>query len=170
MSRGLLILAALLAGLAGLGSFLFLAGDRESPAGDGASVPSGHEVGFELYQANCMACHGGEGQGRRGHFPPLADHVPEMLGRDGGRAYLIDVILFGVTGETQVQGITYDGYMPGMPQLADQDIARILNYLAHAWGNDNELSAGFEPYAAKEIAERRADEKTPGKVGESQPR
>ncbi|MCP1727406.1 mono/diheme cytochrome c family protein [Natronospira proteinivora] len=130
----------------------------------------GHELGYTLYEANCMACHGGDGQGREGDFPPLAGHVPEMLDRDGGRTYLIDVLVHGVAGETVIQGVSYNGFMPGFDQLSDEQLAELLNYLAHAWDNEQALPEHHEAITPAEVEERREHDPHPREVGESQPR
>lgn len=165
-----LLIAALFAVIAGVLLFLCLNTDDAEQDVDISVVPEGHEAGYAVYEAACMACHGGEGQGRRGQFPPLVGHVPDMLGRDGGRAYLVDVVLNGVAGPTVIDGVHYDGFMPPSRHLSDEDIAALLNYLAHAWGNEDTLPADHAPFVAAEVAERREQTRSPREVAKEQPR
>jgi mono/diheme cytochrome c family protein len=99
----------------------------------------------------CASCHQATGQGVPGAFPPLVGHVPELYNAQGGHDYLINLLLYGLQGEIQVQGQTYNGVMPGWQQLSDEEIADLLNYTATAWGNNAQLQ-NFEPYEAADIA------------------
>lgn len=131
-----------------------------APAADGAAV----------YAANCAACHQASGAGVPGAFPPLADgHAPEVLAADGGRAYLIRAVVFGVQGPIEVQGQTYAGLMPSWQQLSDAEIAAVLNHVLTEWGNEAELSAGFEPISADEVGAAAEEGLAPAEVLELRP-
>lgn len=166
LNRLLLVVALLLSTLAGLLLFCW----SGSGSGHDAAPSAEFEWGESLYEQNCMACHGAEGQGRTGHFPPLEGHVPEMLAREGGRQYLIDVQLYGVAGKTEIQGVSYDGFMPGFERLSDEEIAAILEFLSHAWNNTQALPSDHQPWDAAEVGERRDLGRSPRDVGKSQPR
>lgn len=111
------------------------------------------QEGESVYSSNCAACHQGNGQGIPSAFPPLAGHVPDLLAAENGRTYLIDVLLYGLSGEINVQGTTYNGAMPGWAQLTDEQLAAVLTYIATGW--DNELPEDFEPFTAEEVAAER---------------
>ena len=113
------------------------------------------DVGETTFQSNCVACHQAEGQGIPGAFPPLAGHVPELLAPEGGRTYLIHVLLYGLQGQINVAGQSYNGAMPAWPQLSDEQIAGVLTHIATAWENEAELAEGFEPFTADEVAAER---------------
>jgi mono/diheme cytochrome c family protein len=114
--------------------------------------------GEELYLRNCASCHQASGEGVPGVFPPLVRHVPVLEAAEGGRAYLINMMLYGVQGEMEVLGERYNGVMPGWRGLSDEAIADILNYISVAWGNAEELPEGFTAYTPEEIAAQREPE------------
>jgi mono/diheme cytochrome c family protein len=134
-----------------------------------AERPQWQAQGGRVYQRQCRACHQADGSGIPGTFPPLAGQLPELLAREGSRAYLIDGLLYGIAGEIEVGGRTYRGMMPGFARLDDGDLASLLNYIARAWGNEADLPEDFEPFAADEVAERRGRGLRPHEVGESRP-
>lgn len=108
--------------------------------------------GEAVYTSNCTGCHQANGQGIAGAFPPLAEHAVNLLRADGGRDYLANLQLYGLQGPIEVLGATYNGNMPAWKQLSDDDIADVLNYVLHTWGNDELLPDDFELYSPDEIA------------------
>lgn len=105
--------------------------------------------GAAIYAANCSSCHGAHGQGVTGAFPPLAGHVAEIAAREGGRAYLIDSLLYGLMGAISVRGVTYNNAMPGWSQLVDEDIAAVLEHIVALDGPT------VAPFSAAEVAAER---------------
>lgn len=93
------------------------------------------QAGKKIFNANCAACHQPNGQGMPGMFPPLAksDYVAKLLKEGNGN--LIDVPLKGHNGSLTVNGQDYNGSMPSMSQLSDQDLANTLTYVVNSWGN-----------------------------------
>ena len=87
--------------------------------------------GGALYQTYCMGCHQAEGQGMPGTFPPLANS--DYLMADASRA--IETVLNGLNGPIEVNGKNYNGTMPPMGHLKDEEIAEILSYIMSSWGN-----------------------------------
>src|SRR5690625_2019762 len=121
-----------------------------------AELPSGSAV-----YAPCSGCHQANGQGVPGAFPPLAGHAVELFEADPG--YLANTVSFGLQGPIEVDGMTYNGLMPGWQSLSDAEIAAVLNYILTDWGND----VGEEPpYDAEFIAEQRQLDLTPSDVHE----
>lgn len=104
------------------------------------------------YTANCAACHQATGQGVPGAFPPLAGHAPELAAADGGREYLIEVVLYGLQGEITVLGNRYNAVMAPLGHMSDEAVANAINYALHAWENDARLPEDFAPIAPEEVA------------------
>ena len=105
-------------------------------------------AGETVFTANCVSCHQATGEGVAGAFPPLAGHVPALYNAD--RSYPINVLLYGLQGEIQVEGQSYNGVMSAWQQLSDDDIANVLNYVSNSWGNADALQ-NFQPYTAADI-------------------
>ncbi len=89
------------------------------------------ERGRDVYLANCSACHQADGSGLSGAFPPLANS--DYLA--GERKDVLAVALFGLSGPITVNNIEYDGVMPSMGYLTDQQLADALSYVLTSWGN-----------------------------------
>jgi mono/diheme cytochrome c family protein len=90
------------------------------------------ERGRRLYEAHCIDCHGRQGEGVAGAYPPLA----------GNRAVTLPVT------SNLVQVVIHGGFAPatagnprpfGMPPfalvLSDAEVAAVLTYLRNAWGH-----------------------------------
>jgi nitrite reductase (NO-forming)/hydroxylamine reductase len=88
--------------------------------------------GEAVFLANCAACHQPNGQGLAGAFPPLAGS--DFL--KGDRKAVMSAALFGLSGPITVNGVEYNGVMPSMGHLPNDDLAAALTYVFGAWGND----------------------------------
>ena len=88
--------------------------------------------GQGVYNANCAACHQPNGQGLAGAFPPLAGS--DFL--QGNREEVISAALFGMTGPITVNGVEYNGVMPSLGHLPDEDLAAAITFVFGSWGND----------------------------------
>lgn len=113
-------------------------------------------AGEAIYNSVCLACHQMTGEGTPYAFPPLANHFPDLVAVEGGREYVIDVVLFGLMGAIDVEGITYNSVMtPHVGMFDDQQVADVLNYVSTAWENAALLPEGFEAFTADEVAGQR---------------
>lgn len=87
--------------------------------------------GADVYGKVCGACHGAEGKGIPGTFPPLA----------GSGAFYGDaknhatIAVKGLSGPITVQGVDYNSAMPAQATLSDYDLACALTYERNSWGN-----------------------------------
>ncbi|MEQ4618797.1 MAG: cytochrome c [Corticimicrobacter sp.] len=105
---------------------------------EGMNVPAnadGQPVadnGRRIYADACLSCHQPLGQGLSTVFPPLrgTDWVT------GSPERLILAVLHGITGPIQVNGTTFNSFMPGFgQQLDDEELVAVLNYIRNSWGN-----------------------------------
>jgi mono/diheme cytochrome c family protein len=126
------------------------------------------QLGETTYIQNCSACHQANGEGIPGAFPPLAGHIPNLYNADGGREYLIKVVLYGLQGQIEVNGMTYNGAMNPWGQLSDEQIAAALNHELTSWGNDQMLN-NFNPILPDEVSAQRGLGLTGTQVLEARP-
>jgi mono/diheme cytochrome c family protein/heme/copper-type cytochrome/quinol oxidase subunit 4 len=127
------------------------------------SVGFDRELGAQVYAANCAACHQASGAGIPSVFPPLAGHAADLYRAEGGRTYLIDVLLYGLQGQITVDGTNYAGAMPGWRQLGDEQIAAVVNHIVVGFEGVVEPD-GFEPIQPAEVAAQRGETLTPAQV------
>lgn len=103
--------------------------------------------GKALYGMYCQSCHGDQGKGVEGVFPPLAK--ADYLMADKKRA--IQAILYGVSGEIKVNGQTYNQPMAGFDGK-DEEVSDILNYIRNSFGNKGGATGPEEVNAARKPA------------------
>lgn len=87
--------------------------------------------GKNLYTSYCENCHMEDGSGLGANIPPLAQ--ADYLKNNQDK--LACIIRNGISEPMMVNGVRYEEPMPGVPQLTEFQIANIINYLNHAWGN-----------------------------------
>lgn len=116
--------------------------ERPGPSATGARArPEALARGGELYQQHCVACHGEQGQGVPGIYPPLA----------GSRAVTL------AQPHNLVQAIRKGGFAPatagnprpfGMPPfgqlLSDDEVAALATFLRQSWGHQAPPVSGPE--------------------------
>ncbi|TVQ89420.1 MAG: hypothetical protein EA397_15280 [Deltaproteobacteria bacterium] len=89
-------------------------------------------VGEGLYKQQCGACHGDDGKGNPGVYPPIANS--DYL---GSTEFHTGIVLNGLAGPIVVNGVRYNGNMQAFaPLLTNLQIAAIVTYERNAWGND----------------------------------
>ena len=98
-----------------------------------APVPAFNATeGAKLYADTCAVCHGAEGKGVPGAFPPLAGD-PVVVASDP--AEHIRTVLNGLKGKA-IGGTPYESEMPAFAgQLSDQQVAAIIDHERTSWGN-----------------------------------
>ena len=85
--------------------------------------------GGAAFQQNCALCHQAAGVGVPGQFPRLAGRVAAISATPKGRAYLIDVLTYGMSGNINVDGQPIFGLMPPFASIPDDAVADILSYV-----------------------------------------
>ena len=128
------------------------------PAKSGVSLeqqepaePSLAELGKSIY-ANCQPCHQASGLGIPGQFPTLVGS--EWVA--GSEKRLIAILLKGLNGPLKVNGVAYNGAMPGWEKvLSNKKIAAVLTYVRSSWGNNYpEISEGQVAALKTELASK----------------
>ncbi len=113
-----------------------------------------HERGKAVYAITCIACHGPDGLGVEGAFPPLKDSGwltgdPETPAK---------IVLRGLQGPVKVKGKQLNSMMPPLTNLDDQQIADVLTFVRQSWTND---AAPVSPDLIKKTRAATKSQKTP---------
>ncbi|MEM7054617.1 MAG: cytochrome c [Pseudomonadota bacterium] len=109
----------------------------------------GLAMGQEPYLRYCASCHGNNGEGKSPAFPPIAGSEWLAMGPES----VALIVLGGLSGEIEVAGQTYRGYMPPMRHVSDQDITALMGFIDDQWAD------WAEPITQAQVTELR------GKVG-----
>jgi nitrite reductase (NO-forming) len=90
------------------------------------------QMGESTFGRICAACHQPNGLGLPGQFPPLArsDYLAKQP-----KEVIIGHLLHGLQGPVTVLGMTYNGTMPPLAFLSDNEIAAVLTYVRASFGN-----------------------------------
>ena len=109
-----------------LRALLFVVGLAAVAAGP---MPSRAADGSGLFTQNCLMCHQAGAVGLPGQFPRLAGRIAAISSQPKGRAYLIDVLTYGMAGKITVDDESIVGLMPPFAQLSNDDVAGVLSYV-----------------------------------------
>jgi nitrite reductase (NO-forming) len=118
----------------------YAGGEIEAPPikTDGDPVLS---LGEATFGRICSQCHQPTGLGIPSIFPPLA-HSDYLAG--ASKEQLVGHILHGLQGPVTVLGQTYNGQMPPLAFLSDDEIAGALTYVRASFGNKLSAVTGTE--------------------------
>jgi uncharacterized protein len=116
--------------------------------------PVVHARGLEVYNRTCIACHGPDGKGVPGAFPPL-DGTTWVT---GDPSVPIRVVLHGIQGPIEVNGQKFENIMPAHVDLNDTEIADVLTYIRQNWSND---ATPIEPAAVGQTRAKYSTRKEP---------
>jgi mono/diheme cytochrome c family protein len=109
-----------------LRALVFVVGVAAAAAGP---LPARAADGSALFIQNCLMCHQSGAVGLPGQFPRLAGRIAAIGSRPKGRAYLIDVLTYGMAGKITVDDQPIVGLMPPFAQLSNDDVAGVLSYV-----------------------------------------
>jgi len=93
------------------------------------------ERGAKLYGQHCAQCHGEQGQGIAGAYPPLAGNRAVTM---GNTANLVQVVLGGGYAPATAGNPRPFGMPPYATVLNDADVAAVLSHIRAGWGNQAE--------------------------------
>ncbi len=88
--------------------------------------------GASIYKNNCEQCHGENGQGEPGAYPPLAGNRKFRLPAHGNVVRII--VSGGFPPSTQGNPRPF-GMPPFGQTLSDADVAAVATYVGNTWGN-----------------------------------
>lgn len=107
----------------------------EAPNGRSGKNIAGFDyatLGPTVFANNCASCHGAQGAGIAGTFPPLAND-PVVNAKDANEH--IRIVLQGLSGKV-INGVKYSAAMPAFAsQLSDQQIAAVIDHERTSWRN-----------------------------------
>ncbi|WP_426661590.1 cytochrome c [Rhodanobacter aciditrophus] len=103
-----------------------------APAPAASAPAASHAQGGELYARQCAACHGKQGEGVPGVYPPL-DGNSSVTGPTATNA-VRSVLLGGFAPATAGNPRPYS-MPPFAQQLSDEEVAAVVNYIRQSWSN-----------------------------------
>ncbi len=89
-------------------------------------------LGEQIYGQQCADCHGASGDGVPNAYPPLAGNRAVRM---HNTANLVQVVLRGGYSPATAGNPRPFGMPPFQMLLSDQEVAAVLSYIRHAWGN-----------------------------------
>ncbi|MCB1247031.1 MAG: cytochrome c [Acidimicrobiia bacterium] len=100
------------------------------------------QLGQQVYTNTCSGCHQPSGTGLPGQIPPLLNN-PVVDDAE----FVKGVVKNGLTGEIEVDGVTYNGTMPSFSTLSDEEIDAVIAYLQNdltvpSTGTETETETG----------------------------
>lgn len=132
-------------------AFLLISCGNENKKEDTASYTTEKQTPLEksiadgkiVYKDFCNQCHRPKGKGVGKTFPPLAgsDWLVDK------RTESIHAVKYGLNGEIQVNGNTYNSAMAPLG-LSDQETADVMNYIMNTWGNTQDEMVTLEEVKA----------------------
>ena len=105
---------------------------RAQPAPAPFKRAASHEQGGKLYAQRCADCHGADGRGVAGVYPPLDGNtsVTEPTGINAIRSVLLGGFAPTTAGNPKPYSMP-----PFAQQLNDEDVAAVVGYIRQSWSN-----------------------------------
>ncbi|MDF7816648.1 HEAT repeat domain-containing protein [Runella sp. MFBS21] len=107
-------------------------------------------MGKEIYgkEGYCVTCHQADGKGLSASgFPPLTGNKWVQ----GSEERLIKIVLKGLMGPLEINGVKYAGQVPMTPYgglLNDKEVAAVLTYVRNSFGNQ---ASAISPEKVKQV-------------------
>lgn len=102
------------------------------PSGERRASASSLERGASVYEQHCASCHGTQGEGIPGAYPPLAGNRAVTMGPVHN---LLQAVLHGGFAPATPGNPRPFGMPPFVLELSERDIADVLSHIRQAWGN-----------------------------------
>ena len=103
------------------------------PAGASPAAPARMlALGEQIYGDHCADCHGADGRGVPNAYPALAGNRAVRM---DNTANLVQVLLRGGYAPATTGNPRPFGMPPFQMLLRDEEVAAVLSYIRHAWGN-----------------------------------
>lgn len=120
--------------LQAIADYLLALPPRSAPAPSPASQiqPSQAERGRLVYTEHCQNCHGKDGMGVSGVYPPLDGNVSVV---EAGGVNATRVVLLGGFAPVTARHPRPYSMPPYAQQLSDADVAAVVTYIRQAWSN-----------------------------------
>ncbi len=105
---------------------------RPQPVTAPFTQAASHEQGGQLYAQRCADCHGKDGRGVAGVYPPLDGNtsVTEPTGINAIRSVLLGGFAPATAGNPQPYSMP-----PFAQSLSDKDVAAVVSYIRQSWSN-----------------------------------
>jgi len=100
---------------------------KKAPSRMALSIANGKKV----YVQNCLTCHQADGTGVATMNPPLIKTTYVL----GDKPTLIKIVLNGFNEDVQINGQSFSNTMTPHASMTDQEIADVLTYVRHSFGN-----------------------------------
>ena len=120
------------ADLQAVASYLQSLPPRTPPTAAPLKLAANHERGGKLYAQRCADCHGQDGNGVAGVYPPLNGNtsVTEPTGINAIRSVLLGGFAPATAGNPKPYSMP-----PFAAQLSDADVAAVVSYIRQSWSN-----------------------------------
>jgi mono/diheme cytochrome c family protein len=131
----------------GIALLLILSISSQVPGQNKNALQASIERGKKVYFEQCLSCHQADGLGVQNMNPPLVKTTFIL----GDKSQLIQIVLNGMTGETEINGDIYHNVMAPHRDLSDQQIADVLTYIRNNFGNK---ASSITPLLVKTVRAR----------------
>lgn len=143
-----------------MGGSMMLENDDNDTTGIESSVETGD--GARLFKEYCSSCHGSNGQGISGVFPPVRSSSIVA----GDKSTVVKILLDGLQGDVTVGNDHYNSVMPAFgARLTDGQIADILSALRAMPGNHADKVSREEVNDIRAKDQERVNPWSPGELG-----
>jgi mono/diheme cytochrome c family protein len=119
--------------------------DKVSAPAEASKPATGN--GAKLYLSHCAQCHGEQGEGAGGVYPPLAHNRVITM---NSASNMVQTVLYGAFPPATVGNPRPFGMPPFVLVLNDKEIADVLTYVRNAWGNKAQPVTEFDVTRARD--------------------